>query len=335
MSLVVLMVVLIFVIVNKKSSKRDKSDFNATNNVKNSDKSLGVIETKEHPQAGSQDEVDLKTVHDEIYYVEYNIIPHLVELFKDQPEKASQIIITIYENLVTLQNHLRKVNPYAFGNISCEICGDIENECLAVYVFPKPFDMPLAKYGAVYFNKSQQKYHYLTLEFSLKGKFVLGAKTTEGHTNYGQRADLSKEEFIREVCGIMSLDECILQQRDMISRKYVLELDDKSFNDAIANFPLLAVCFYDFNDPSQRMLPILDQLAQEYKDQIMVGLYDVYSLENETVRAEYNIMNMPTFLFLKQGKEVKRHIGVCRKEDVRTLFEELLSAQRTISIDAK
>lgn len=38
------------------------------------------------------------------------------------------------------------------------------------------------------------------------------------------------------------------------------------------------------------------------------------------------IMNMPTFLFMKQGKQIKRHIGICRKEDLNAWFEELLSA---------
>ena len=142
-----------------------------------------------------------------MYYVEYKLIPHFVEMFKDQPDKSSQIVLTIYENLVTLQNHLRKVNPFAFGNVSGEVCGQIDNECLVVYEFPKPFDMPLAKYGAIYFNSTQLKYQYWTLELSMNGNYVLGSKTTEGHANYGQRPNLTKEEFIHEVCQSMDLDE--------------------------------------------------------------------------------------------------------------------------------
>ena len=167
-----------------------------------------MVKKKSVPEEESQDNID--NHHDEMYYVEYKLIPHFVEMYKDQPEKASQIVLTIYENLVTLQNHLKSVNPLAYGNVSGEVCGDIEGECLVVYEFPKPFEMPLAKYGAIYFNRAQQKYQYWTLELSINGNYVLGSKTTEGHANYGQRANLSKKEFIHEVCQSMGVDEAKL-----------------------------------------------------------------------------------------------------------------------------
>lgn len=195
-TLAIMVVILIVVIVKKKSSN-------------NAEQNHEVAKTNEHTkeEVELQDKVDYKAIHDEMYYVEYKLIPHFVEMFKDQPDKSSQIVLTIYENLVTLQNHLRKVNPFAFGNVSGEVCGQIDNECLVVYEFPKPFDMPLAKYGAIYFNSAQLKYQYWTLELSMNGNYVLGSKTTEGHVNYGQRPNLSKEEFIHEVCQSMDLDE--------------------------------------------------------------------------------------------------------------------------------
>jgi thioredoxin 1 len=320
-----MIVLLIVVIVKKKSAKRDEHGANTINNVNNPEESRGVTKTNEHLEVEPQDKVDYQAIHNEIYYVEYNLIPHFVEMFKDQPAKSSQIILTIYENLVTLQNHLRKVNPFAFGNVSCEICGDTENECLAVFEFPKPFDMPLAKYGAVYFNKLQQKRQYWTLELSLNGNYVLGSMTAERHANYGQRPDLSKEEFIHEVCQSMGVDETVLQQRNVISRKYMLELSDRSFRDAIANSSLVAVCFYDFNPPSQKMLPVLDQLAQEYEGQIIIGLYDVYGGSDNISSAEkYSISALPTILFFVDGEVVNKLIGVCRTENLKAKFEDLL-----------
>lgn len=191
-----MVVILIVVIVKKKSG-----------NI--SEESQEVTKTNEQPkeEVMPQDQLGFKAIHDEMYYVEYKLIPHFVEMFKDQPDKSSQIVLTIYENLITLQNHLRAVDLLAFGNVSGEVCGDIDNECLVVYEFPKPFEMPLAKYGAIYFNRAQLKYQYWTLELSLKGNFVLGSMSAEGHANYGQRANLSKEEFAHEVCQRMVVDE--------------------------------------------------------------------------------------------------------------------------------
>lgn len=197
-SLAVMVVILIVMIVKKVSEKQ-----------KNSEESHEVTKTNEQPkeEVEPQDKFDYKAIHDEMYYVEYKLIPHFVEMFKDQPDKSSQIVLTIYENLVTLQNHLRKVNPFAFGNVSGEVCGQIDNECLVVYEFPKPFDMPLAKYGAIYFNSTQLKYQYWTLELSMNGNYVLGSMSTERHINYGRKGNLSKEEFIHEVCQSMDVDE--------------------------------------------------------------------------------------------------------------------------------
>lgn len=33
---------------------------------------------------------------------------------------------------------------------------------------------------------------------------------------------------------------------------------------------------------------------------------------------------MPTFIFLKNGKEVDRHIGICSVGDMKAWFEKLL-----------
>lgn len=282
---------------------------------------------KAHDNVDEKDnKIDYKAIHDEMYYVEYKLIPHFIEFFNDQPDKATQIVVTIYENLVTLQYHLRQSNPFVFGKVSGEVLGNLDNECLVVFEFPKPFDMPLAKYGAIYINQSQRKFQYWTLEFSFNGKFVLGSKTTEGHSNYGQRGDLSKEEFIHEVCQSIGVDESTLQPRNMICRKNMQDLTDLTLKNAISNYSQLVICLYDCNQPSQALIAMLDQLALEYGSKIVVGLYDVYGgFENTTAAADYNITALPTLLFFKEGKLFNRHIGVCRGEALKNMFDDLLT----------
>ena len=278
-----------------------------------------------HNDDGTSKGIDYKAVHNEMYYVEYKLIPHFVEMFDAQPDKASQIVSTIYENLVTLQNNLRKVDPFAFGKVTGEVLGRIENKCLVVFEFPKPFDLPLAKYGAIYLNREKGEYQYLTLEFSLNGKFVLGSKTKERHYNYGQREDISKDEFIQEVCQKVGADESMLQPRIKICRKNMIEMDDQSFLHARESAAHLIVCFYDFNKPSQMFIPILDQVSQEYYDRLPVGLYDVYGgTENSLACPKYDITALPTLLFFKEGKLVNRQVGICRSENLRVLFDQLL-----------
>ena len=332
-SIVVLLVILLVVISNRQG-KKDKGTADSNRRViSDSDIKEGKSDELhkqqiiEHGNVAEKDsKIDYKAIHDEMYYVEFKLIPHFVEFFNDKTNKASQIVVTIYENLVTLQNHLRKSNPFAFGKVSGEVLGNLDDECLVVFEFPRPFDMPLAKYGAIYINQSQRKFQYWTLEFSYNGKFVLGSKSTEGRTNYGQRGDLSKEEFIHEVCQSIGVDESTLQPRNMICRKNMQDLIDLTLKNAISNYSHLVICFYDFNQPSQVLIPMLDQLSLEYGGKIVVGLYDVYGgFENTTAAADYNITALPTLLFFKEGKLFNRHVGVCRGEALKNMFDDLLT----------
>lgn len=323
----VLMVIILIITLANRNNKEKKKETNSSESI-----DAKFDETNDMSENGTQVEhadevdnkIDYKAVHDEMYYVEYKLIPHIVELYNEQPERAAQIIITIYENLVTLQNHLRRINPYAFGKIDCDVCGDIKNECLVVYTFPEAFDIPLAKYGAIYFNQEKRQQQYWTLEMSLNG-FVLGSKTSGGHANYGHRDNMTKEEFIREVCQVMGIDEGLLHSRNKICRQHVMEMNDRSFQDVTTHYSPAVVCFYDFNKPCETFIPILEQVAQEFNDKIAIGIYDVYGGdENTETISEYNIMALPTLLFFKNGKEVKRHIGICDSTDLKTMFEEQL-----------
>lgn len=321
-SLVVMFIVLLILLIRRILHKRDSHENEITNQHTNSPEE---IDNQGGPSdaMSQQGSVDYKAIRNEVYYVEYKLIPHFVDMLKEQPEKSSQIILTIHENLITLQNNLRKVNPLAFGNVSSEICGDLEHESLVVYEFPKPFDMPLAKYGAIYINKSSQEYSYWTLERSINGQYVLGSMSIDGHANYGQRKDMSKDEFIHDVCQRMSVDATKLQPKNRICRRDVLELDLPNFKETLARYPFLVVCFYDYNRPSQMLIPVLEQLAQEYKDKIVVGIYDVYGgINNVHLLEEYSVNVVPTILFLVKGKLVNKHIGLCSIDSLKIIVEE-------------
>lgn len=318
-SIVIMLIIILFVVANNKQNQRDT---NATNQKNNSSIGQELIKEDENSML---DSISQKIIHKEMYYVEYKLIPHFIDMFQSQPEKTSQIVLTIYENLVILQNKLRNVNPHFFGSISGEVYGNIENECIVVYQFPKPIDMPLAKYGAIYINKPLKKYSYWTLEYSMNGKYVLGSTTIEKHVNYGNKNNLSKDEFLHEICQIIDVNEVILQSCEMIYRRYVLELNDRNIESTIANHPLLAICFYDFNQQSQKVISMLEQLAQDYKSGISVGIYDVYDDScNLDLFETFSIQALPTILFFVEGKMVDRHIGVCDIDCLKAKFEKIL-----------
>ena len=81
-----------------------------------------------------------------------------------------------------------------------------------VYDFPTPFEVPLAKYGAVYVNKSKKICGYFTLEKSFND-YMLCSASSDRHFVIGKRGDLSKEEFVKDVCACLEVDVARLEKK--------------------------------------------------------------------------------------------------------------------------
>jgi thioredoxin 1 len=74
--------------------------------------------------------------------------------------------------------------------------------------------------------------------------------------------------------------------------------------------------------PCKMMKPILEQLQQEYVDQLTVTFIDVW--ENPDAGKQYGIRMIPTQIFFDaQGKEQFRHEGFMSKEDILAKWKEL------------
>ena len=74
--------------------------------------------------------------------------------------------------------------------------------------------------------------------------------------------------------------------------------------------------------PCKQLAPIIDELSEEYAGRIAVGKCDIEEADDLTM--EYGIRNVPTVLFIKDGKVVDRFVGSKSKGDVKAFFEKLL-----------
>lgn len=74
--------------------------------------------------------------------------------------------------------------------------------------------------------------------------------------------------------------------------------------------------------PCRQLAPIIDELAKEYDGRIAVGKCDIEDAVELT--DEYNIRNVPTVLFIKDGKVVNKFVGSKSKADVQKMFDALL-----------
>lgn len=71
--------------------------------------------------------------------------------------------------------------------------------------------------------------------------------------------------------------------------------------------------------PCQIMNPVIEELEKELTGKMEVEKINVD--ENQAKVTEYGVMSIPTYIILKDGKEVDRKIGVASKADLLKLLQ--------------
>jgi thioredoxin 1 len=69
--------------------------------------------------------------------------------------------------------------------------------------------------------------------------------------------------------------------------------------------------------PCKKMQPIMKEIEEEYKGQVKVVFYDVWTAEGKPYIKEFGIRAIPTQVFLdKDGNEYFRHLGFFAKNEL-------------------
>jgi len=81
--------------------------------------------------------------------------------------------------------------------------------------------------------------------------------------------------------------------------------------------------FYaDWCGPCKAMIPTIEELEKEYGGKITFQKVDVEA-ENE-LASKYGIMNIPTYVILKDDKEIDRKSAAMPKEMMKNWLDSLL-----------
>lgn len=67
------------------------------------------------------------------------------------------------------------------------------------------------------------------------------------------------------------------------------------------------------------MGPIVDQIAEEMGTNAKICKINID--EQRDFATKYDVMSIPTFILIRDGKEVKRLVGAMPKEELSRLFE--------------
>jgi thioredoxin 1 len=93
-----------------------------------------------------------------------------------------------------------------------------------------------------------------------------------------------------------------------------INVGDSNFNQLVLKSDkLIIVDFWaDWCGPCRMIAPVLKNIAKEYKGKVIVAKVDVD--KNQAVSARYNIQNLPTTMFFKNGQPVDQLVGALPKE---------------------
>lgn len=113
--------------------------------------------------------------------------------------------------------------------------------------------------------------------------------------------NLTKEEFLKKVANY---------EDDKTSWKY---LGDKP---AIIDF------YASWCGPCKMLSPILDELAEEYGDEIYI--YKIDTEQEQELAAAFGIRSIPTLLFAPMGEDPQMAQGALPKNELKKAIDTIL-----------
>jgi thioredoxin 1 len=103
-----------------------------------------------------------------------------------------------------------------------------------------------------------------------------------------------------------------------------IDVTDESFESTVlqADKPVLIDFWAVWCGPCRMVAPIVEELAGELEDKLVVGKVDVDS--NREIAVKYGIQSIPTLMIFKDGEMVDRIVGAVDKRSLMSRVKAVL-----------
>ncbi|HOZ30739.1 MAG TPA: thioredoxin [Bacteroidales bacterium] len=103
-----------------------------------------------------------------------------------------------------------------------------------------------------------------------------------------------------------------------------LEISESNFNELVekSDKPVVLDFWAVWCGPCRMIAPIIEEMYKEYGDKAVIGKVDVDN--NNEISVKYGIRNIPTVLFIKNGKVVDKVVGAVPKATLTAKLDSLL-----------
>ena len=101
----------------------------------------------------------------------------------------------------------------------------------------------------------------------------------------------------------------------------IVYLTDDSFEDEVvkAEGPVLVDYWADWCGPCKMIAPILDEIAEDYKDKIKIAKLNID--ENPGTPPKYGIRGIPTLMLFKDGNVEATKVGAVSKSQLTAFID--------------